>query len=213
MRVHCPNLPPVAAMPHAAWSADAEILDAIQRDEVNLAIWQRRLCGALASDVSAIDMSDVEFFRFEASAEQVGREIRLAFAEAGIDCDGSALAGDVATLGGAFARIMKVERVAVRLEHVIGDACRRFHADYVTARLISTYSGPGTQWLDAGAVARLDEGIAPSRAEIRQLAVGDVGILKGRKWPGATAIVHRSPPIADSDTSRLLLVIDPAKSR
>ena len=34
------------------------------------------------------------------------------------------------------------------LEVVRTDSCRKFHADYVTARLITTYLGEGTQWLD-----------------------------------------------------------------
>ncbi|WP_137862190.1 MULTISPECIES: DUF1826 domain-containing protein [unclassified Sphingomonas] len=88
---------------------------------------------------------------------------------------------------------------------------RRFHADYVRARLITTYAGPGTQWLDALTARRLDAGIPPRRAEIRQLRTGQVGIFKGHDWPTTTPILHRSPPIARAGKARLLLVVDPAK--
>jgi hypothetical protein len=44
---------------------------------------------------------------------------------------------------------------------------------------------------------------------INTMAAGDVGLFKGRHWTEAPAI-HRSPPIAETGETRLLLVLDPA---
>lgn len=120
------------------------------------------------------------------------------------------LAADIADLAARFARIMEGDRVAIRLEVVETDACRRFHADYVTARLICTYAGPGTQWLDADAADALAAGAAPDTLTIRQLDAGDVAIFKGRLWAPDAPAIHRSPPIEGSGIRRLVLVIDPA---
>ncbi len=205
---------PLGAAAHVACGASADVLGEIAGRTINLVLWQRRLSDALSAALESLDLSDVEFLRFEADADQVEHEIRLGLAEAGIGRDDAVavLAQDIGFLARSFAEIMNVHAVEVRLEHVISDACRRFHSDYVTARMITTYWGQGTHWLDTEAAARLEAGTQPVPADIRQLAAGEVGIFKGRKWPGATGIVHRSPPIEASGEARLLLVIDPAKS-
>jgi hypothetical protein len=41
------------------------------------------------------------------------------------------------------------------------------------------------------------------------MAIGEVGIFKGRLWAEEPSILHRSPPIAASGERRLLLVLDP----
>lgn len=120
------------------------------------------------------------------------------------------LAADVATLASALATIAGVSRVSIRLDVVETDACRRFHADYVTARLICTYVGPGTQWLTAADAAALGEGATVDSLTVQSLATGDVGLFKGKTWAPDAPIVHRSPPILTTGERRLLLVIDPA---
>ena len=88
--------------------------------------------------------------------------------------------------------------MAIRLEVVDTDACRRFHTDYTTLRLLTTYRGQATQWIRVG---------SPDRIE--QMAAGEIGIFKGRRLLDDPPILHRSPPIGDRGESRLLLVIDP----
>lgn len=114
------------------------------------------------------------------------------------------IARDIAALSEAFAAIMALSHVVIRLERVTGDACKRWHADYVSVRLICTYCGSGTQWLERSA-----ERTATLAVETpRSLTAGTVGLFKGRVLAGEQAIVHRSPPIAGTGEERLLLVID-----
>lgn len=110
-------------------------------------------------------------------------------------------------LARGHASIEGVETVRLRLEVVENDACRKFHADYVTVRTITTYVGPGTQWIEA---AKLSIGRMPEMSEIRQTETGDVTIFKGRLWQESPAILHRSPPIAGTGEQRLVLVVDTA---
>ena len=94
--------------------------------------------------------------------------------------------------------------------HTFSDGSGTFHADYVSLRLILTYAGPGTQWLDQGDAARLHDGAAIETLCVRAIPTGDVALFKGRKWARDAPIIHRSPPIADTGQRRLVLVIDPA---
>jgi hypothetical protein len=79
--------------------------------------------------------------------------------------------------------------------------------------LITTYAGIGSQWLEEGAMDRLQLGQANAEpqgaASIRQLNSGDVALLKGEKWHGneGFGLIHRSPQPAPGER-RLLLTLD-----
>jgi hypothetical protein len=91
--------------------------------------------------------------------------------------------------------------------------CPRFHTDKVPCRLITTYSGKGTEWLDSRAVS---PGMLEAYNEkpactdfVRRLSPGDISLFKGDAWgensdPG---VVHRSPAL-NTDEKRLLLTLD-----
>jgi hypothetical protein len=108
------------------------------------------------------------------------------------------LSADVATLARLYGRILDRRVVRLRLETVTGDACSHFHVDRVRVRLLTTFLGPGTEWLD----------IAADGADcIRRFERFAVGLLKG-SLPGSRGCAHRSPPIAGTGRHRLLLCIE-----
>lgn len=207
-----PSPPPAPFLADLAWPGHARIaargqaLDAILADPVNLAVWQR-------SDAPVIDVGGLDTVEDIAVVVPAGAGAAIsdALAAAGYD-DALAvlLAHDIGELAGRFAALLRIERVAIRLEVVETDACRRFHADYVAVRLICTYTGPGTQWLANDDAAALAPGAEPPAATIRSIATGDVALFKGRDRSD-TPIVHRSPPIVGTGARRLVLVIDPAR--
>jgi len=180
------------------------IFDRILDSGVHLVLWERARPAPLVwvdgLDRGVIDDIDatVEGPDFAAGA---GRLLRQAGYPA--DTDGLALAGEIARLAGRFARLMRSARLRLRLEVIETDACRKFHQDNVTVRLLMPLSGPGTQWTVA---SRADE------ATINQLSPGEVGLFKGRLGAPVPLILHRSPPIAGSGQGRLLLAIDPRGS-
>jgi hypothetical protein len=106
---------------------------------------------------------------------------------------------DVLRLANLFAEVTSLQQVRLRLEHMTDNACRCFHVDNVGLRMLCTYAGPGTEWLDAA-------------GRCHRILTGQVAILKGAAYPDmAPRIRHRSPPVEHlppGHRSRLLLCID-----
>lgn len=197
---------PARAIAHASRTTHGRGLEAILAEPVNLAIWQR----SDAPRIGASDLDTVEDVAVVVPAGE-GAPIADALAAAGYaDRVATPLSHDIADLAGRFAMLLGLDRVAIRLEVVETDACRRFHADYVAVRMICTYVGPGTQWLANDDAEALAAGVEPAAAAIRSIATGDVALFKGRDRSD-TPIVHRSPPIAGTGARRLVLVIDPPR--
>ncbi|MGN8000907.1 DUF1826 domain-containing protein [Sphingomonas sp. 22176] len=177
------------------------VLEAVARPEVHLAVWTRPLPAAL-SWLPALDFTKIDDLDFEISLDAAEAEIAEGLAEAGYPAGdrANALLDEICGHARRFAAIQRLDAVTIRLEVIETDACRKFHADHVTARLLTTLVGSGTQWI---------HGIADPDTPIRQLRTGDVGIFKGRLGADPVGILHRSPPILDTGETRLLLAIDP----
>ncbi|MCA0978847.1 DUF1826 domain-containing protein [Qipengyuania flava] len=185
---------------------DREALAEIVREECQLAMWQRDL----AFEPAPLMEGPVDEIRLESTAGNVAVDMKLAMANAGYAASSAreALTRDIADLTAQFSEIAGCTDIALRLAMVETDSCRKFHADWITLRLISTYVGRGTEWLESRDAKRVADGNEP--LAINCLNVGDVGIFKGRLASEQPAI-HRSPPISGIGEKRLLLVLDPAK--
>jgi hypothetical protein len=190
----------------ACRSGDAPaILAAIREEDCNLAIWQR----PPIADFTPLIHGTPADLRFETTPGEVEPALLAALAANGFGGPAlhALLAADIATIAALFCEAMQLARFELRLEVVRTDSCRKFHADYVTARLITTYAGEGTDWLDDADAARLAAGQEPGR--INRMNAFDVGLFKGKLATGRPAI-HRSPPVAATGGARLLLVLNPA---
>ena len=113
------------------------------------------------------------------------------------------LVDDIAALADLFAGLMRARWLRLRLDVVTTNACRRFHVDAVTARLVCTYRGTGTQY-----------GLSPGGgdpARILTVPTGAPILLRGTLWPERprSGLLHRSPPIEGTGEARLVLVLDP----
>ncbi|MFO6445859.1 DUF1826 domain-containing protein [Erythrobacter sp. NE805] len=188
-------------------SGDPSVLSAIRDEGCNLAVWQR----APFADFAPLVAGEPKDLRFIGDPASLGTRLLRELASGGFG-GGAALhhvlAEDAAHLGRLFCAAMDLALLELRLEVVRTDSCRKFHADYVTARLITTYVGEGTHWLADEDAARLAAGGEPRR--IHRLAPFDVGLFKGKLATG-NPVIHRSPPIAGTDGgARLLLVLNPA---
>jgi len=178
-----------------AASSRSAVLRAIRKPGVDLAVWQRSLFPCLARYLRGVRLDERFNRRFVVAPADLRKDT-----DAGLRGLGVPLIADVCDLVGKFAQFHASTRISVRLECVTDNACCKFHADFVGLRLITTYVGPGTEWI-----------YGPHGADrLRQLGGGDVGLFKGRNWQeGYTPnILHRSPPIARKRTARLLLVVD-----
>ena len=182
-----------------AVGTDTAVLERIVVPNTHLAIWSRPRPARLAW-VDGLGWDMIDDLDFPAAVETLETDVAEGLEEAGYPQDDGSLAlcDEIVSLARRFAAIVDCDTTKVRLEVVETNACSKFHADAVTARLLTTLSGPGTQWIDVAASDR-----------IHQLSVGDIAIFKGRLEAEEPAILHRSPPIAGTGDTRLLLVIDP----
>lgn len=110
---------------------------------------------------------------------------------------------DITALSHLFCDLMDAPYVRLRLSRINANACRKFHIDAVTARLICTYRGTGTQY-----------GISLDGAEPKRVFTVPTGapmLLRGTLWPEEprSGLLHRSPPIEGTGETRLVLVLDP----
>jgi hypothetical protein len=198
---------PLEIAPSSLCSPNPRSLHEIHDEECNLVIWQRRL----EQDFSAVLAHEARDIRLDSDLQNLDKSLTQALTAnrfSGKSLHG-ALVSDIALLARYFCEALRLDRFEVRLEIVTTDSCRKFHADYVSARLITTYVGPGTEWLDGADARRVAEGAQPR--QINRLDTGDVGIFKG-KLATLSPAIHRSPPIAGTGEQRLLLVLNPVTS-
>ena len=119
------------------------------------------------------------------------------------DPERNGLVTDITELATTFADMMRAKWLRLRLDVVTTNACRRFHIDAVTARLVCTYRGTGTQY-----------GVSADRSEPSHISTVPTGapiVLRGTLWPEhpKSDLLHRSPPIEGTGETRLVLVLDP----
>jgi Protein of unknown function (DUF1826) len=122
------------------------------------------------------------------------------------------LSEDVIFLARLFQELTKALRLQIRLEAVEDDACRRFHTDNVRFRLVTTYRGPGTEWISPHLTTISPSGAPVPTDTIRRLDRGHIAIMRGGREATAESpgLLHRSPPIAGTGVTRLFLAIDDA---
>ena len=110
---------------------------------------------------------------------------------------------DIVFLADTFAQLLSARFLRLRLDVVTTNACRRFHVAAITARLVCTYRGTGTQY------GISQDGAEPDR--IFTVPTGAPILLRGTLWPAQppSGLLHRSPPIEGTGETRLVLVLDP----
>jgi hypothetical protein len=202
--------------PRQALGEDIQVLTEVLRDEVNLAVWQRRLPAQIEDFAAAL------LAQGESLAQSMTLE--LATPDSAPNLDGlvaqyadlpgqAAFLADVAWLVRAYACLLDAERIGLRLRVLDKAMCPRFHVDHVPLRLITRYAGVGSQWLEDGGRPRSglgQPGAEPQdAAAIRQLQAGHVALAKGEKWQGneGRGLIHRSPQ-PPAGERRLLLTLD-----
>ncbi|MDU0353735.1 DUF1826 domain-containing protein [Paraglaciecola aquimarina] len=203
----------------SACAHEASILTDIYDESVNLAVWQRHLSRQVTADVSgfiktANHLDRSAFIRAQHIEDDVRDELKRTSL-------GDDFISNTSELVDMFCTLFDLEQVGFRIRLLDLPMCPRSHIDRVPCRLVTTFSGQGTQWLESDSIDRsklghgsqgLDDsvsGLYSTEASIRSMTTGDVALLKGSAWIGneASAIVHRSPPYITGE-KRLLLTLD-----
>lgn len=183
-------------------SRDASVLSGIYNAGVAAAIWQRSPTSEFVNWISGLPPEHLPKLRTLVATEAVEGCIHAACDLAGTPAspERDMLAGDIAALAFLTGEIMETSLLHVRLDVVSTNACHRFHVDNMTARMLCTYRGSGTQLAQGG----------PEAAPL-SVSQGSAVLVRGTRWPGKeqTGMLHRSPPIEGTGETRLLVVIDP----
>lgn len=108
------------------------------------------------------------------------------------------LLDDVRLCGELLCDLTGSLRFGARIEVLDRAMCPRWHVDHVSLRLLVTWRGPATEWLDEDGFDRSllgSEDMPVDPARLRQAAAGDILLLKGERWPrnAGRGVIHRSP--------------------
>lgn len=198
---------------------NASILTNIYQPQHNIALWKRTLNSEITDSLDSMleELSDLALVQ-TVTPDDAAQWFRGKLD--GYMC-AEALSKDIALIVDMFCCLFDVTEAGLRLTALDKPMCPKFHVDHVPCRLVSTYAGSATQWLDnndvdrtklgAGSLGLPDNqsGLYASNQVIRQMDAGDVALLKGSGWEGNedTGLVHRSPQAMVSER-RLLLTLD-----
>tara|TARA_R110000744_G_scaffold16167_3_gene44681 strand:+ start:2395 stop:3084 length:690 start_codon:yes stop_codon:yes gene_type:complete len=207
----------------AAQSTNANILPLIYNEDTNIVIWQRSTAEKLTKAVNAlIATSALKPIELAVSPNDAFDQLITALKPEDNNRDEvNTLCEDIALLVEMFCCLFDLKRAGLRLTVLELPMCPRFHVDKIPCRLVTTYQGVATQWLNhsdvnrsklgTGNLGKPDEesGLFENLSNINQLQQGDVALLKGEYWDDneGAGLVHRSPPVAANE-QRLLLTLD-----
>lgn len=203
---------------HFLYTKDAEALNEIQAPHRNLVILERSISPELQNFLYLLQQETqvpaiqeiLPVHRLKPTLRGYLQPFRA------LDTRGyQALIEDIYQLAWRFSEIVQQPNVKIYFTKVETSMCRLFHTDANELRLLCTYWGAGTQWVDNDNI-RPHFGNPNSNAErIKDLSqvfsvrTGDVAILKGALHDhiATNPLMHRSPPL-DKNQCRLLLRLD-----
>lgn len=182
-----------------------EQLSLLHRPDKAAVIWQRQPLASFQRWIDALDPDQLPSARLILRPRDVRSALKT-ICDTSETPDGPErrlLIDDIAALADIFTDLMQAEYLRLRLDVVDTNACRKFHVDMLTARLICTYRGTGTQYGNA-----VDEA---DPQQVFTVPGGSPIILRGKKWPEQprSGLLHRSPPVEGTGETRLLMVLDP----
>ena len=192
------------------------VFDNITRADVDLCIWRRPYLSEVSNRLAAVTGPQIELRRTTTPAS-FSADISTLVSAAGLDPGAHSLwLEDMHVLADRFFIVADGREVLLRLELTDDDGCRRYHVDRSYLRLLCTYRGPGTEWLEN---AQVDREALRSRApnedilrsgEPQHLTSFEVGLFKGSLYPNTRAggLVHRSPPATEADILRVKMCLD-----
>ncbi len=210
---------------HVVVGTTPRVMASIRRRPVNLVVWQRAPSALLHEAATALAEHDL---RVDIELDDPAPHLLAALLPARVGSGvRDVIARDVSDLCMRFARQTGVQRLRLKLETVATDECRLFHVDHVRWRLVTTWIGPGTDWVENDACRRehlggrglvgrpppdeVNAAIVADWTRVHRLDRCSVALCRGLQAATAAvpALVHRSPPIGGTGLRRLRLVIDP----
>jgi Protein of unknown function (DUF1826) len=203
--------------PEVAAGAPLGWLDQLHRPELELVSWRRALPPWLGPMLQGWAARFPARYERTLATSASPRELDEAVLGLGEDAR-RWLAQDLAGLLAGLAQVAQTRHLRVWFGAVRSDQCRKFHVDNVRYRLVTTYVGPGTEWVPDTAVRRealdhppscpcdANQAIVRDSSAIRHAVPGEVLVMKGGRHPHRRGAVHRSPPIEGTGQTRVVLI-------
>lgn len=190
---------------HVNLAETADALSLLREPDCAAVLWQRPALPELSTWINGLDPEQLPEGRVIVRPESVAAVAGQLCDEAQMPAgpERAQLIGEINALAEGFSALMGAAYLRLRLNVVSTNSCRKFHIDAVSARLICTFRGTGTQY-----------GMATADGEPAEIFTAPTGapiLLKGTLWPTQSVdrLLHRSPPIDGTGETRLLLVLDP----
>ncbi len=201
----------------SAHSDDVRIFERLFEDEISVCVWRRDPDPELTNYVRRVAPSLRPTRRERVSVRSGVSPIVLSdFPEAP---QKRRLLEDLRGLVDLFATLADVDGVGVRIVCMNAPMCPRFHTDRVSLRLLCTWLGPGTEWVERSLLDEMStaSSLSPrigtqSEAEtvVHRMRCFDIGVFKGELWPrrATRAVLHRSPPLGSPTEHRVIVSLD-----
>lgn len=206
-------------VPRSVKGNNPDVLTNIYQKNTNIVTWQRELSNELTLAVDEfLTRNKTKAAVLAVTPETTNDVLCNAFGDSDTMM---ALREDIALLVDMFCCLFELKEAGLRVTILERAMCPRFHFDRIPCRLVTTYKGIATEWLNhdvidrtklgAGNQGKSDEqsGLFGNLDDINRLTQGDVALLKGENWyenEGA-GLVHRSPAVSEGER-RLLLTLD-----
>lgn len=191
-----------------------EKLDCIRKQHINLAIWQRPFDVTMQPVMRWLAAEPFEL-EYPVAVDDVSRTLHKNIV-APLEYEQSRyrLIADIQRLAILFSNYASTHRIRLIVESVHEVPCPKFHQDNVSLRLICTYVGAGTQWLENSNVNTHADccggKIVRDNSRIQQLKPFEVALMKGKIWQSnAMGIYHRSPHL-EAGQPRFVVKMDVA---
>ena len=200
-------------------STDSSKISEIHKQKYNISIWKRELDSIITISAKHVLLKKPQLeFSEVVQPKNIEKELTT---ELGSDAEMSPLYDDIKNVVQLFCDLFKLDKAWLRIDAIDNPMCPRFHVDNLKCRLVTTYIGPGTQWLQHHSVNRTklghgnegkpdeESGLFSNKEDIEQLDTGHIALLKGDAWNGneGFGIVHRSPH-ANEHYKRLYMTVD-----
>jgi len=197
-----PQLPPT-------WRQSAQIADLadIFDPAVQVCTWRREFDPAISTYLAGIEQDGPL-----QTLENLTAQHRPRFPSLPAGTGRAELIADLVQLRDIVQDLLGCPAVGLRLARVRHAMCPGWHIDQTGVRLVCTYQGAGTQWLDDQGIERRNSSLERMEdGTFLQAAPGEVVLLKGALWQGNEKFgaVHRSPEVADGAGLRTLVTLDP----
>lgn len=185
-------------------------LSAIHDPATGLVIWKRTVPLCLQTWIERLDPACLPALRILVRPEDLRVAIEAELDDCGMPPGDmrDLLIADVDDQVSVFSKVVATDLVDVRLECITHDACWKFHRDCVEARFLTTYRGPGTEWVRS---VYSDRALLEQKdfdGPIERIGLHDGVLFKGSTAGPGIGIVHRSPPIEGTGDTRLLLCLN-----